>query len=404
MREIPEIVDRIGVPELLSVSQLPYAEDCPLRAVLGSAFGEAPALVAHPAAAIGNLFHRLVEAAARGEITAAATTDARAQVERHLTTLVDESRERLSNDPATRFFADLPNTLSRLAWRRKARAAVDAAVALLPQHEMSFRKRQTGQRRRCGELSVLPREGTWAEVGVRCPTLRMRGRIDLLSHRGDVTTVKDLKTGRVQDRFGEMLPHIALQLRLYGLATFTAMPGRSIRLVVDDGTESEVPFDEGERAETAAWLQRVLETMPVGESTAATLAQVGPACSRCPFRHACGAYIADAPRLWTDGAEWRLPLDTWGTIEELRYRGELVDLTIRDAAQRKVRVFGVRGVRLSALQRGENLWFFGLGGGPRRGSDARWRQPRNFHEMANDGTRRHAWTLEVFGEVDRTES
>ena len=93
----------------------------------------------------------------------------------------------------------------------------------------------------------------------------------------------------------------------------------------------------------------------------------------------------------------RMLLDIWGEVVSLNSRsGELVDLTLRDAVDRIVKVFGLAAFRVSRTTCGDKVWLFGLRTRDRRGGADRWRHPQNFFEVPDDDPFLRAWTLEMF--------
>lgn len=104
--------------------------------------------------------------------------------------------------------------------------------------------------------------------------------------------------------------------------------------------------------------------------------------------------------MWGPANE-QMPLDTWGCIQSIEVRPDgLLNLILRDAADRRVRVFGVQIRR--GLEVGVHVWFFGLATSDVPRAQAAWRQPLNFFEVADDG-RGRAWALTVFIQSDARE-
>jgi len=244
----------------------------------------------------------------------------------------------------------------------------------------------------------LPQRGIWAEVDFEVPELRLRGRADLVERDSGIATVRDLKTGRVVDADGQVLPHIERQLQLYGLMASVTWPASEIRLAVDHGEEHEIPFDGVVREDTRAWLSSTLARLPVGRSFSADeLATPGEARVGCPFRHVCGAYRTLAPTVWRSGSVVRMPADTWGeVVERQACSPDTVHLTLRDKAQRLVKVFHAKSAALRQASVGDYIWMFNLLTRDRSvGGLLHW-HPLNFYETdPNDPTDR-AWALQVF--------
>jgi RecB family exonuclease len=393
---IPTPLSQCGVPEVFSPSQLASGSTCLLRTVLGSA-RELPALTAHPAAAIGKVFHKLLELAVRGQVERASSPSE--DVRRALERLLDEEQARVSRNwaaPAPQLRAVFPP----LVWRRKQRVVLDLAEAYLTGRVPRSAINDSSSGRTARELSDL---GSWPELHISVPELRLSGRIDLLQREAGDVIIRDLKTGRVASEDGEVLPHIELQMRLYGLMARRTWPRAAVRLIVDYGIEREVPFGPMEEVETEKWLSECLARLPAQSAAHAdTLASPGAVCEFCVYRHICPAYRRAAPEFWKGPAAVRMPLDTWGTLHriDLGPNGQF-NATVRDAAGRTVKAFGLQQSRLNIAREGEDMWLFGLRTRERRGSADGWHHPLNFFEIAEDDPFAQAWSLQVFGGDDR---
>jgi RecB family exonuclease len=394
VKSLPAPLTTVRVPELFSPSQLASGDRCRLRAVLGSSWENEPSLNSHPAAETGRVFHRLLELAARGQIPRKGSAEE--DVLRSLNEILTEAHRRLAKDAATRVFADLSQTVSRLVWLQKVGVVTGIAVRLLksaPAGSPSAGSWTGGPI----TFDTLPDAGEWAEVKILAPQLRLAGRIDLVEKRAGLVILRDLKSGRIEDHQGQILPHIELQLRLYGIMALATEPDRTVHLFVDGGVEHEVPFDAAIAEETVSWAAEFLAGLPVGDAKATDLASPGAQCRFCPYRHVCGAYLGGAPERWRVGAVEALPLDIWGVVESFTARpGGLVDVVVRDDAGRKGKVFGVLMARIEGANVGDRLYFFGLRGRPRRMADGLWHHPLNFFEVLEDTPRDRAWSLEVF--------
>jgi RecB family exonuclease len=381
------------VPEYFSPSQIAFGDECLLRVVLGSC-RDAARLNSHPSAELGRLFHRLLERAVRGEIERRGGLHD--DLYQTLSEMLQRARERLEANPETKAYADLSSLFPPLIWRKKLRSAVDVAAEfyrLTPNHSGVRSSGWTSSL----DLSRLPADGEWAEVGIESRSIRVRGRIDVVAKSGGMTTIRDLKSGRVQDRDGQMYPHIERQLLIYGVLAREADPGADIRLVVDDGTEHPVPFDSITAGETKAWIRTVTERLPAGRTRESReLATPGAWCAHCSSRHVCPTYLKLAPQFWSTKASFRLPLDVWGTLAKRVDSGAVTDVVLRDAADRTVKIFGIRSELVDDLKVGDEFWCFGLRAQLRVGAGGRWRHPLNFHEVPCGDRYDRAWSLEVF--------
>jgi hypothetical protein len=228
---------------------------------------------------------------------------------------------------------------------------------------------------------------TGPEVGFQSTTLRLRGKADRVRQVGPHEfEVRDFKTGVTLDERGEVKAEIALQLWAYGFMLLERRPGCAVRLIVDDGSEREVPFDADARSRARRPLDVLLESMPsAGHSSASDLA--------VPERGCRGWW-----RQYPEHVE-RLSSDTWGTVLDVVGDGR-VYVILRDEAGRRVRVDGVDARHgVSSALVGRSTWFFGLEAtGPTRSFDGGRVHPRSFHELPRDRMERRAWALHVFGE------
>lgn len=391
MTVAPEPLVSFAVPTTFSPSQLAFANQCLLRAILGSD-RSLPTLTAHPAAALGSVFHKLLELAVRGEIPRAGTPGADAE---HA---LDALLERQDALIAAAWPSDPPRLRELyppLTWRRKRRVVLDLAEKYLSGAVPRVPSNTSSAPRNAGEL---PLNGSWSEVQVEAPALRLRGRADLVQRSAGDVVIRDLKTGRVLGNEGEVLPHIERQMRLYGAMAHVVWPGAKVSLIVDHGIEHEVAFAEAQEAEVLAWLRNILHRLPPNSEVAvAAIATPGEACEGCAHRHLCPAYRSTAPACWRGPSQIRMPLDTWGHVVASVERDHgLVDLTIRDAAERMIKIFGLARFRVAGLGPGDEVWFFGLRTRDRRGGPEAWRHPHNFFEVPDADPYGRAWTLESF--------
>ena len=393
MTALPEPLAHCRVPAAFSPSQLAFGEQCLLRAVLGST-RDLPTLTSHPAAALGSVFHKLLELAVRNDIPREGT--ASEDAERMLDRLLDEGDARLAatwpGEPPR-----LRNVFPPLPWRRKRRVVLDLAEKYLSGAVPRATSGATGPR----NARDLPANGSWSEVYLEAPSLRLRGRSDLIQRRAGDVVVRDLKTGRVLANDGDVLPHIERQMRLYGAMAHVVWPTAQVSLIVDHGVEREVAFAREHKADVLAWLRTVLDRLPADHDVSTgSLATPGEACEGCAHRHLCPAYQRSAPEYWRAEASVRMPLDLWGEIVSVVLRpGGLADLTIRDAAGRTVKIFGLAALRGEEVGPGDVVWLFGLRTRDKRGGPELWRHPRNYFEVADDDPFARAWTVQAF--VDR---
>ena len=402
---LPAPVTTVAIPEMLSPSTLALAAECPLRAVLSAAPGHHPRLPIHPAAKRGALFHTLLERAAKGAINR--TNGERPAVEHELRRLLDVAEASLQADPSTAHFARLDMTLSAVEWHNVTRDVLASAQELLaaaPEYEAG---RERGAALR---FSELPEFGRFAEVRIDAPALRLSGRMDVVERQTLGTiTIRDYKTGKVRERDGSVLPRIALQLRLYALAIKSIAPTVRVDLFAMEGTPVPIAATDDVIAETRDWLQNILHLLPPGATIdTRSLANPGPQCAFCAFRHVCPRYLDEAPGLWLTGVEAApMPYDSWGEITEAKFEGDFSMVDIVDAAGRKVKItrLSARHGNSTDFVRGQRLYLFGLVTHRTNIIGGRYFHPRNFFELPVDVTQRRAWSLAVFtqNELDGNE-
>lgn len=387
METLPAVVGDVTVPEYLSPSALGSWGGCPLKLVAASQPRAEwkERLASGPEASIGTLLHRILE---RGS-----TPEAVAPVE-----LFDEEYQaltkRLREDPRRAHFADLSSTKSPSEWARLRAWVVSRARASAPNAADASRPSREGRGRAL----------TGAEIQFDSRVLRLRGKADRVKHLGSNSfEVRDFKTGAVLDEDGEIKAEIALQLRAYGLLLLEQQPRARVRLVVDDGADRDVAFDENDRRAAADSIQEVAAAIPPpGSARADSISQPGGGCWGCSVRHVCPGYRGAAPSWWKKYPNEidRVPYDVWGMVLEVHGAGT-VDVVMRDDAGRRVRIDGLsdrHGIGSSSV--GARLWFFGLeASGASRGFDGARFHPRTFHELPRDRMERRAWGVHVFDET-----
>lgn len=394
MTALPGPIRRVMIPQTFSVSQI-AAADCFLKVLIEMKGATIEQLPPNPSAELGTVFHSLLEKAVKG-FSAREETSVEA-LEILLYLLLDETHARLERDIRTSSYADLTRTLTPLAWERKRRSFVDVAFEFInnePHLERAFKGAGNGGF--CFEAAR--RDGCWVEVPIQVPHLRLKGRIDVLERKGEEIKIVDLKSGRVEDADGAVKPQIALQLRLYGILAQTLDPRSHVTLVVNNGTEHSVPFDHGVVAEVNEWLSSTMGSLVPGRIVPADeYAKIGPDCRCCGIRHRCERYLREAPTLWTREIDWRLPLDTWGTVESVTPRNDgMFDLALLDAGGRRVKVFSVRECQLTEHIVGKLVWLFELATSRPALRGNAWRHPLNFHEIGDSDLTDRAWSLQVF--------
>src|SRR5262249_30314190 len=158
----------------------------------------------------------------------------------------ERALDRLLDEEDTRLVAAWPGNPPRLRevfppliWRRKRRVVLDLAekylCGALPRSTVAVGEAVRSAR-------DLPANGNWSEVYLEAPSLRLRGRADLIERTRGYVVIRDLKTGRVLTHDGDVLPTIERQMRLYGAMAHEIWPSARVSLIVDHGVEREVEF------------------------------------------------------------------------------------------------------------------------------------------------------------------
>ncbi len=393
LKNLPTSILQVTVPQMFSVSAVATADVCLLKTVFQSSSCE-NALQQGPHAVLGNIAHELVEMTIRGVgKTEEATFES---LERALGTLLNDERKRLSRNPATAPYSDLPRIMSPLAWARKRRTILDMAYESAVRTR-AYKVASNSRNRVPFRFENLLRDGQWIEVPIAVSELRLKGRMDVLNRRGNEVKITDVKSGRVEDENGEIITRVLRQIQLYGLMAKGLEPSAQVILTILAGSERAVPFDEDAQDETLAWLRSRMEPLVPGATVSCdSLAQVGPDCRWCDMRHRCERYLQDAPSLWVRDLEWPLPLDIWGTIERIDSNSDdLVDLTVRDAGGRRIKAFCLSDARMAGIRTGNRIWLFNLLASVTEIRGAFWRHPLNFYEIGDSASDR-AWSLQAF--------
>lgn len=351
-----------------------------------------------PRARIGKVLHRLVEHAAKGWL-ADASDDG---VEDYLDELMKEEERQAARENVPPRWSSLTQTQTSRAWielrtrfvskalqlRKYAPARVRASGADAPTRQASAVKPM-----------ALP-DGAHPEVTLESDTLRLRGRVDLLEKRGPDFEISDYKTGRVTDNEGKLKPAVVRQMALYGAMVREASPGGRITLRILGEREIQMEFAGGEFEESLSAWRTELQELPAHQTLAATvLATPGESCVGCPIRHRCSAYQDFAVGVWQRPAPHGLPLDTWGSVVQVRPRGQRATVTIRDDAGRLVDVLGIEGSFAVALFPGTRASFFELQTNQvTRGSSNLWDHPTQLHDQPPAPTDRRSWAVAAFAE------
>lgn len=389
MIPLPEPIREVTIPEYFSPTSLVTHGGCRLRLVLSSTKRKHSKLPAGPSASIGTLIHRVIEAWEDGAIGFANASD-----------LFDYEYEKicleLSSNIYTMRFSDLKSTQTPSRWSFTRYQAISRCL--------SDRRGESTAQLAAAPAEYAPEAYVGSEVELRSTSLRLRGyadRVDQVSPNR--YEIRDYKTGSATDSSGQVRDEYAFQLRCYGLMLFQRVPSAEIRLIVDDGTERPVEFDDLFRQRTLDEIDaRVAGLSPGAVESAVKLATPGMGCQGCGFRHQCLAYAEEAPSWWREYPQnlERVPFDSFGSITKV-VEGLETAIFIVDDAQRIVKISGLgawQGVDSSYVAR--RLRAFDLvATGATRDFNGRQHHPRGFHELPRDRGERRAWTAVLFSEL-----
>ena len=387
LQPLPELPDELAALPALGPSQLAYVDQCILRVAATAAVNNERVykLPKSPRARLGSLVHDLLE-----------DVDRRSSAEL-LVDFDDGLDQEFGGGQAGSLRDSLPA------------AAVEKQRSILENRA----REAVGDRTGAQGPGLPPRRGREVRLESSEPELGLAGSADLIADCPDgVVEIVDYKTGEVADADGSLRPEYAIQLQAYALMLLEREPSTRLRLVLDNGSRTEVPSGRVDLARARDEITRIRAAVPSrGVIQTSAFASPGEACRYCPVRPGCSAYRRKAPMWWSgQDAPEKMPLDTWGRVTDWRRTEEgLVELELDDAAARLVRIQGLPPERASRsdLRDLESVYFFDLNSAARRRSDFLGSplHPRDFHAHSPSGDPSdRAWTLEVFGvsSSDRT--
>lgn len=378
-----------------SPSHVVNALDCDLKAVLASM--SANSLPAHPRAALGSVVHKLVENAIKGRVV---SLDLDKAIADEFDRLLQQEEQRLKAEAQTAHFVPLSQVFSQVNWHNFRQTHLTAAVAVARQWQpIGSQQRSASGNHQLFER--IRRSGTYAEIPVKVESLALSGRVDAVEFlTSSEVHIRDYKSGRVTRRDGTVLPSIALQLRLYGIAALELRPELTVTLSVNSKSRDiPVSFGEPEIDETKEWLESFISRTRGSNLNASRIATVGDGCANCSRRHVCPAYLNQAPEcLWRNGANSKPPAnDTWGIVSHFETQSDVCRVDIETPAEMLTRVSRLDGVRhqLEESVVGKYIWLFGLSSTLGRKTKGGYAYPRNFFEMPATSAQQRAWSLSV---------
>lgn len=382
---LPPVLDEVRPPTLLSPSRFADLLRCPLSVIHG--LQEEELLPPHPLVVLGGIIHDVMHAVRSRAL------GSQEEIENAVVEVFEERlgavEIRLAAETSTRRLVPIRRAVGRTAWRHRKTRLRAWGSTLSDLYADRIGRQSTRplrrERRDWEEPSATVQVPTGSERPMRLPDSRLSGRPDRIERDSDrVFHITDLKTGSIRDKEGQPLRDYALQVKLYGLMVERIDPDARVRLWLEGSERVEVPWSDAARAETEELLNETLSRLPDDLSVSAdSVAREGPHCGRCRIRHRCPRYRSVAPEWWKSMSTTALvaPLDVWGTVLEASSEGErFYEVMLRDAADRKVRVPGLRaGLGIAGLRSGDYAWFFDLEPSETLPHHGAFTHPRNFH-------------------------
>jgi hypothetical protein len=362
------------VSDLVHPSSLWIAEKCPLRFYYEHFSYTYPLVLPPPLSGVrGQLLHAVLEDVESypDREPAHLRSRARERFTQHRSALNKE----LSREPWFETHFDLE---TRLPWTAVARDLIPLATRAARQPAVPARIRRTEGTSTGSGIAAYP----GVEVGFACHELGVAGRIDLVRATADGFEVVDFKTGTASGVERAWI----LQLWAYAAAMESLGEQSIASLWIETPTERIlVEWDDACRFTVTELLAGARQL----------LSSPGPAiaspsvCRGCPVRHRCDVYRATAPNWWASIPETTPSPDVWGTVVDIEYANEFLDVTLERPDGRKSRVTGVpptRGRHLTGDIAAFSLEITGV-----RRLPAGRPGMSNLHEMAPDDSRKQAW-------------
>jgi len=293
-------------PTQIAVTQYTDAVDCPLQFVLSNSFKKSKRRPPLPSGSahryIGTVYHRVIEAARKGEV---GTPPTRPALERRWQNELSqiESEVQDNGDGVWLPFEQSHHDLERARLR---------CITIAEQQQVS-----TGE-------SEVPFQTAGIGPGTRH---RVSGQIDAIETQNGRTVLKDFKSGHLDDPSGKVKPQYRDQMLLYAVRYFQSRGSwpDALCLVNKSGRHTELEWSQEQAQATfqsaMSHLDFIKRTIGSGgtlrEERIRNLANPDKGlCSRCQYRPICPAYCA---RLHREGllihqeSKYSL-VDTVGTV------------------------------------------------------------------------------------------
>ncbi len=349
----------------VSPSRFFSLKECALREIW-SASRQESLLPPSPAAQLGTVIHRLLEAAGKGTLNAGNPAD----IENIWQKLVERTEQGMLQSWLQRSLVPLRGTIPQFQVR-KIRACKKAAEVA----------RAAGRYTEYPGTERLDRFESWIET----PDGLVAGSIDQIQETKNGAILRDYKSGYIiekkpEDAISEVEEKYKLQLKLYA-ALFASKQGRwpiKLEVVPLQGPEKDIPFEPAEceslLREATYTLKQVNDQIGQAlklsdpEKAAVSFANPSPAsCRNCCFRPSCKAYQTARNNL-SQNRDW--PRDVWGSVCEFKLLGnQKVALAVKMSSrpEKPIRIRGLasnadRHPALEFMREGERIAVYNLKG------------------------------------------
>lgn len=369
----PGILPETPVLQLLrrvSPSRFFSLKECALREIW-SASRQEPLLPPSPAAQLGTVIHRLLEAAGKGTFADGNS----AEIESVWQKLIERTEQGMRQSWLQRSLVPLSETIPQYEVR-KIRACKKAAEVA----KAGFLHTEFPGTRRPDSFE------SWIET----PDGLVAGSIDQIRDTQNGAVLRDYKSGyivekKTEDANSEVEEKYRQQIKLYA-ALFASKHGSwpvRLEVVPLQGPAKEIPFEPGEcdslLREALYTLKMINEQIgqalvsPDPEKAIASFANPSPTgCRHCGFRPSCKSYRTARDYL-SNSPDW--PRDVWGLVSEVKLLGnQKFALAVKNSSrpERPIRIRGLastsdRHPALRFIREGDQIAVYNLKGQIERG-------------------------------------
>ena len=391
LQKLPPSLTSVALPKFLSPSHFAELQQCPLK-VFVNAGADPGTLPPSPRALYGIMLHHV-----REQIFAGRSGTARDSLSAFFYVFDTASVQMdsfLESDPRLTRVRPLARTIGRVRWNtlrfelhRWAQRVETILTDEPPKPLLPLVSKQTDTYHKYAHIPYME---FGSEAWIVCPSLRIRGRVDLITEASDgALEISEFKSGVILDDNENPIERHTKQVRLYALAAECVFPKRPIRIYLEGSERINVPWTDEIRLSISAELKEMLDRFPANaEHSARELGRPGTWCRGCQLRPICSSYLDAAPDWWmnTGNPPRPLPLDVWGKVQDLKRENETFTLEVVDSSGRIIRIEGLDPVRgIGTLQTGDLVYLFDLEPSEPLVLHGARIHPRNFHELPPDG-------------------